>query len=312
MNHRSPMRTFVFFLVIVCLSSIGCLSSSIPSSPASTTGSTGGSSMTVSSSDMYTFQCNKVLTKVVKEANTEIDKLKKEIEEGKIINNLGARCDTIFNKALEKFSSDVPESGDDPVREQIFDTEVEELERTLDAPLHLCFIRQVLNLKEKAMQKYKNGIRTSEGSDYESMMAADSYFAKECEDSIREGSDWSYTTERNTLLQTMNTLAQKTKKMNEITNKANAAQQQAMSLVQQQQAQLQQIQNAFNGGSPLNIGLGYRIPDTNINMQYTFQQGRSNFQFTCVPDDQVPFLGPQGFTHGIGPGNLGVTLNLSV
>ena len=192
--------------------------------------------MTVSSSDMYTFQCNKVLTKVVKEANTEIDKLKKEMEEGKIINNLGARCDTIFNKALEKFSSDVPESGDDPVREQIFDTEVEELERTLDAPLHLCFIRQVLNLKEKAMQKYKNGIRTSEGSDYESMMAADSYFAKECEDSIREGSDWSYTNERNTLLQTMNTLAQKTKKMNDITNKANAAQQQAMGYVRMAEA----------------------------------------------------------------------------
>lgn len=280
------------------------------SSVSSSTGSVSG--LSISSSDMYTLQCNKVISKVIKEANNEIESLKKEISEGKVVNSLGARCDTIFNKALEKFSSDVPESGDDPMKEQIFDAQVEELERTLDAPLHLCFIRQVLNLKEKALQKYKNGIRSSEGSDYESMMAADSYFAKECDESIRQGSDWEYTSERSTLQQTMNTLAQKTKKMNEVKTQAAASQQQTLALLQQQQAQLQQIQNAFGGGSPLNVGLGYRIPDTNINMQYTFQQGKSNFQFTCVPDDQVPFLGPQGFTHGIGPGNLGVTLNLSV
>jgi hypothetical protein len=27
---------------------------------------------------------------------------------------------------------------------------------------------------------------------------------------------------------------------------------------------------------------------------------------------QMPFLGPDGFTAGIGPGNLGVTVNLNV
>jgi hypothetical protein len=101
--------------------------------------------------------------------------------------------------------------------------------------------------------------------------------------------------------------------MNEIKSQAAASQQQALVLLQEKAGQLQHMQNLLGGsGSPLNLILGYRIPDTNINMQYSLQQGKSAFQFTCVPDDQVPFLGPQGFTHGIGPGNLGVTLNLSV
>ena len=48
-----------------------------------------------------------------------------------------------------------------------------------------------------------------------------------------------------------------------------------------------QLQNALGGGSPLGFGVGYRVPDTNINVQYTYQQGRTNVQISCVPDEQV-------------------------
>lgn len=48
-----------------------------------------------------------------------------------------------------------------------------------------------------------------------------------------------------------------------------------------------QLQSALGGGAPLNLILNYRIPDTNINVQYVYKQGKTNVQFTCVPDDQV-------------------------
>lgn len=48
-----------------------------------------------------------------------------------------------------------------------------------------------------------------------------------------------------------------------------------------------QLQSAMGGGAPLNLILNYRVPDTNINVQYMYKQGKTNVQFTCVPDDQV-------------------------
>jgi hypothetical protein len=39
---------------------------------------------------------------------------------------------------------------------------------------------------------------------------------------------------------------------------------------------------------------------------------RANIQLSCVPDEYPPFLGPNGFTNGVGPGNLGLSVNLSV
>jgi hypothetical protein len=57
------------------------------------------------------------------------------------------------------------------------------------------------------------------------------------------------------------------------------------------QQQLQQMLG--RDGVPLMLALSYRIPDTNINVQYTHQQGRNNIVLSCIPDDQYPFLGPQ-------------------
>jgi len=35
-------------------------------------------------------------------------------------------------------------------------------------------------------------------------------------------------------------------------------------------------------------------------------------QLSCVPDEYAPMLGANGFTQGVGPGNLGLSLNLSL
>ena len=69
---------------------------------------------------------------------------------------------------------------------------------------------------------------------------------------------------------------------------------------------------AYGTASPLNLGLAYRVPDTNINLSLGHQQGRTNVQLSCVPDEAAAMLGPNGFTRGVGPGNLGVSLSLTV
>jgi hypothetical protein len=58
--------------------------------------------------------------------------------------------------------------------------------------------------------------------------------------------------------------------------------------------------------------VAYRIPDTNFNLNYNYQQGRNNIQISCVPDESIPLLGAQGFVHGVTPGNIGISVNFNV
>jgi len=41
-------------------------------------------------------------------------------------------------------------------------------------------------------------------------------------------------------------------------------------------------------------GLAYRLPDTNINLSGSYQQGKGNVQISCVPDEAMSLLGPNG------------------
>jgi hypothetical protein len=40
--------------------------------------------------------------------------------------------------------------------------------------------------------------------------------------------------------------------------------------------------------------MAYRIPDSNINLSGSYQQGKGNIQISCVPDESLPLLGPNG------------------
>lgn len=75
--------------------------------------------------------------------------------------------------------------------------------------------------------------------------------------------------------------------------------------------------------------MAYRIPDTNINVQLSYQQGKGNVQVSCVPDEASSLLGPNGkrfslsyllflsslfigFVHGVTPGNVGLSFNINI
>eukprot|EP00611_Tribonema_gayanum_P024453 TRINITY_DN53_c0_g1_i1.p1 TRINITY_DN53_c0_g1~~TRINITY_DN53_c0_g1_i1.p1 ORF type:complete len:182 (-),score=69.94 TRINITY_DN53_c0_g1_i1:96-641(-) len=180
-------------------------------------------------------------------------------------------------------------------------------------PLQMVYLRQLALIREKALQRYKAAAKGSETSDYQAMIAADQFYAKEAESSTRQGSGWDYARERSSLQSTMNELAQRSKKAADAAIKAAQQQSTAMQFLQHQQQQLAALQQQLYGGSsPWNFGVAYRIPDTHINLSGNYQQGRANVQMSCVPDEYAPLLGASGFTHGVGPGNLGLSVNLNI
>jgi len=160
---------------------------------------------------------------------------------------------------------------------------------------------------------YRSASRVSETSDYEAMLQSDSQFSSKAEEATREGSDWDYSAERSHLQSIMNDIASTRKKLMDVQMKSSEKQSTAMAFLQQQQQMIQQLQMQLYGqSSPWNLGMAYRVPDTNFNLQGSYQQGRANVQLSCVPDEYAPMLGANGFTNGVGPGNLGLSLNLSV
>lgn len=232
--------------------------------------------------------------------------------EASIVEDFGAQADTICNKALEDFAKTAPDASDSSAA-AAYDATLEALEASLDAPLQVLYLRQLALLREQSLQRYRAASQTSGASEYEAMLQADGLFVREAEASTREGSDWDYTSERSYLQSVMNSIAESAKKANDVQLKSAQQQQTAMQFLQQQQQMIQQLQMQLYGQtSPWNVGVAYRIPDTNFNLQGSYQQGRANIQLSCVPDEYAPFLGPNGFTNGVGPGNLGLSLNLSV
>lgn len=237
------------------------------------------------------------------------------MDESAIVAEFGAKADTICNQALEDFAQNAPDAGDDADAASVYDKKLEELESSLDAPLQVLYLRQLGLLRDQALQSYRSASKASASSEYEAMLQADSQFARGAEEATREGGSdaWDYANERSHLQTIMNQLAETGKKATEVQLKSAQQQQTAMQFLQSQQQMIQQLQMQLYGqNTPWNIGVAYRIPDSNFNLQGSYQQGRASIQLSCVPDEYAPLLGPNGFTNGVGPGNLGLSLNLSL
>jgi hypothetical protein len=234
---------------------------------------------------------------ILRSALSQIEPLRRAIESGQIVEQLGAKADAIVDAALEQavdLSTDA----------------VATLEQMIDAPLQVLYYKQLGSIRETVLQQY----RAAGKSSYEAMVQADAEFVRRATDAARDGSDdWDYSGERQFLQAVLNLAADATHKTNEVQLQAASQQQTAMAFLQSQQQMIQQLQSQLYGQtSPWNVGVAYRIPDTNFNVQGSYQQGRANVQLSCVPDEYAPFLGPNGFTNGVGPGNLGLSLNLSL
>lgn len=251
---------------------------------------------------------------VIDKAASKIEEARRKIvDEGTIIPNFGSKADEICSAAIEEYAKSAPSESEGSASSSAYARKLQELEASLDAPLQVLYLRQLSLLREQALSSYKSASKASDASDYEAMLAADSQFLRAAESSTRKSSAWTYDAERSHLQSIMSEFATTHKKLTETQVKSSQQQSTAMQFLQQQQQMIQQLQMQLYGqSSPWNVGVAYRIPDTNFNLQGSYQQGRANLQLSCVPDEYAPMLGPNGFTNGVGPGNLGLSLNLSI
>ncbi|KAL3808268.1 hypothetical protein ACHAXA_001410 [Cyclostephanos tholiformis] len=287
----------------------------------------GGASSAGGRGSEYEAMLEYAKNRAIEMANVKIEEARRKIvDECSPVSNFGAKADEICSSAIEGFARAVAEAETDAdgsssssssSSSAAYARKLRELEMALDAPLQVLYLRQLSLHRDSALSSYRSASRTTDGSDYESMLAADAKFVGDAESSTRKSSsslnNWSYDAERAALQSVMSDVASVSRKLVDVQVKSSSQQSTAMQFLQQQQQMIQQLQQQLYGqSSPWNVGVAYRIPDTNFNLQGSYQQGRANIQLSCVPDEYAPMLGPNGFTNGVGPGNLGLSLSLSI
>ncbi|KAL3770782.1 hypothetical protein ACHAW5_008392 [Stephanodiscus triporus] len=281
-----------------------------------------------SSSDYYDARVDAAKKRAIEGAYVKIEEARRRIvDECTPVTNFGSKADEIYTTAIEEYARSVAEEGggsssssspSSSSSSSSYERGLRELEAALDAPLEVLYLRQLALHRDAALASYRSSSSrtTSDGSDYESMLIADAAFVRLAESSTprrTSTTSFTYENERDSLRSAMNDVASISRKLIDVQVKSSSQQGTAMQFLQQQQQMIQQLQQQLYGqNSPWNVGVAYRIPDTNFNLQGSYQSGRANFQLSCVPDEYAPMLGPNGFTNGVGPGNLGLSLNLSI
>lgn len=262
----------------------------------------------------YASLCDSVFCRILQDSLEEVSLLKGTVDEGACIPQFGEKADAICNTAFDRFATEAPVPDDRKENEELYDKKIEELEKLLDSPLHVLYLKQLSLLREKAMKNFKQALNSgSAGTEFEAMTQADEFFRREAEEATRQSPEWSYSNEVVALKGALQEIASKNKKIQEVENKAARQTQNAMQYLQMQQQQLQAIQQQVSGqSSPWNVGLAYRLPDTNLNLAASYQQGRANVQVSCVPEEAQSLLGANGFVNGVTPGNIGVSFNINI
>lgn len=254
------------------------------------------------------FRCDEVFSTKLAEASGDIGDLLDLVETGTVVDDLGQKCDEIVTRTLEEYDAETSDYADEPVYER----KRTELEAILDTGLMSVYMKNTSIVSREALSSFKTAITEDIPHDL-ALYNADSMFVKKAKEGMRQGSSWTYETERVDLRNMMTEIAQQQRKL--ATTQVNASQQQstAIQFLRMQHLQMQAVQQQALGGSvgQWNLGAAYRPPDSNVNLSLAYQQGRTNLQVSMVPDESATLLGPTGFTAGVGPGNLGLSFNVN-
>lgn len=256
------------------------------------------------------YKIETAFSEILKTSAIDMAELTKMVDENNKINNLGKKASEILQSALSKFEENVGDFVDN----KYFLKKKQELDAIIDTSLNSVFLKQLSILRELSISHFKAATVNEDVPADFAFFTADSFFVREAEDSIRPGSYWSYTNERTNVHSSIREISSRRKQL--ISERIQHAEHtaNAFQYLQMQQAQMQAIQQQQFGGSAgsWNIGAAYRPPDSNLNISLGYQQGRTNIQISMVPDEQSSLLGPNGFTAGVGPANLGISLNLNL
>lgn len=288
-------------------------SSTADATTPSVTEASRGTSVNSGASLMAAFKCNEAFSEALSEASQGMKSLRlNTLDAGEKVDDLGTKAANIMSEALSKYDLATDQYKEDaPIQAR----KRRELESIIDTQQQAMFMKQVQVLRENALTHFKSVTASDDMPSDLAFYTADSQFSKEAENAKRPGCSWNASQERTDLQNMMQEISTQRKRL--LTSQVTAAQHQAHALqyLQMQQSQMNAIQaQAYGGGGAgqWNVGAAYRPPDTNINASLSYQQGRTNIQISMVPDESASLLGPNGFTSGVGPGNLGLSFNVGL
>lgn len=263
------------------------------------------------SSLVAAFKCDEAFSEALVAASDKMSEFTGgSLGEGEKIEGYGSKAAEIMTDALAGYDSATEEYADEAIRSR----KRRELESIIDTSQQAIFMKQIQVLRENALAQFKSATSSDDMPSDFAFFTADSLFQREAEESKRPGSSWSSKQERNDLQNMMQEISTQRKRLMSVQVSAAQQQARAMQFLQLQQNQMNAIQAQAYGGSSgqWNVGAAYRPPDTNINASLSYQQGRTNIQISMVPDESASLLGPNGFTAGVGPGNLGLSFNIGL
>lgn len=254
------------------------------------------------------YRCDEIFSLKLADASGDIGELLDDVEGGTVIADLGKKCDEIVTRTLQEYDADTSDFADEPVYER----KRTELEAIIDTGLMSVFMKNIAVISREALATFKSSIASEVPADY-ALYNADALFVKRANEGIRQGSSWTFATERTDLQNMMQEIAAQQRKLHETEVSASQEQTKAMQFLQMQHAQMNAVRQQALGGSigQWNLGAAYRPPDSNVNLSLAYQQGKTNLQVSMVPDESATLLGPTGFTAGVGPGNLGMSFNVN-
>jgi hypothetical protein len=252
---------------------------------------------------------------IIGRINTYLRLLHEELDKGVPINELGKKIDDeldVIGQLIDIIFVGSNIKRDSKSAFNSVDTVVIEFAKF---GFWQIFTRNITLISSACLKKFEKEIEGEELQAEFHSFQCDALFVHEAEKSLPTYvSEWSYKEERTKLRNLMRKIIIATKQIQTVQLRAAEQQSYSFQLLQQQQAQLHAIQQQQYGGASTNwnIGIAYRPPDSIFNISAGYQQGKANIQISMVPDEQASLLGATGFTAGVGPGNLGLSLNLNI
>jgi hypothetical protein len=253
--------------------------------------------------------CNELVTSVLADAAVEVSMLREILSSGDAIANFGSKADMVMSRALERFDSETPR-GDAKLK-KLYEAKRVALEASLQNSLSPAFAQQICMLKGIALETFLKGL-SGDADGASAMITAEQEFVQEASASLPSCQGFSFSTDRDNLVRSMQAILNERSKATEAKLKSSQQMQTAVTYLQMQQQQMRELQQQAMGaqGNKWSAGAAYRVPGTDINLSTAYHNGRCNVQVQLVPDEGANMLGPNGFTRGMGPNNLGLSFNI--
>jgi len=229
---------------------------------------------------------------VIGEMAELLDPLEKQVSNGQIVAKFGEKAQGILATVVSR-------SGDLGPK----------IERTVDGMLEGLFMQQLVLLRQQIMSKSEKGSAPANV-----VSQVDRQFVQQAKELKRPGSDWSFEPERYALRAALEGSYRRDSALADERQRATKAQQSTVEIISRLQSQMEVLQQkvqSMRSGSPWFLSSSYRIPGTPLTLIGRYQQGRANLELS-LSDDPDPINAAAGFVKGVGPPNLGVTMNLGM